>query len=429
MKKLLIITACLIALTSQAQTNIVAKLAFNPIGDDFNVILQLDPATNTIKTRQLPGMTTPLLYTDSVVQQNGQWSGHIRIVNWTCKFRGYQSADSIQLVLVSSINGAVLGQLAGSSRNQIGYRMQDMAKEMVAMTKQYIYDTLLVHTPEWKTYEKNLLQTSAFLQDDLEFFALANRDMNKLTFTHYAVSKMSEPTWNAYFKNTYETETPASLTAVDDRTALLTINSFGGNGKSLERFMQEVISKGYTNLIIDLRQNSGGGAGAVLALGKYLGKEPVVAGALLTNKWFLRHQRIPTAADYPNFAVFSEGSTNDLIAMFAREEGIILKAKPANQVFTGKLHILTSARTASACEPFVYGMKYFKRATIIGERTAGAMLSKIPFAMSNGFKLYLPVTDYYTIDGVRLDKNGVEPNIATSAANALNESKAILQNN
>src|SRR5690606_31447505 len=83
-------------------------------------------------------------------------------------------------------------------------------------------------------------------------------------------------------------------------------------------------------------------------------------------------------------------------------------AKPDNKVFSGNLYILTNGNTGSTCEPLVYVLKHNKRATIIGENTAGAMLSASYFDISGKYKLVLPIADFYTYDGVRLEGVGVK---------------------
>jgi C-terminal processing protease CtpA/Prc len=80
--------------------------------------------------------------------------------------------------------------------------------------------------------------------------------------------------------------------------------------------------------------------------------------------------------------------------------------------------ILTSKSTASASEPFVYTLQKENIATVIGEKTAGAVISMEYFHLQN-LALTIPMLDYYTYDGKRLDKIGVEPNIKCDPKEAL----------
>jgi len=59
------------------------------------------------------------------------------------------------------------------------------------------------------------------------------------------------------------------------------------------------------------------------------------------------------------------------------------------------------------------------RATLVGERTAGAMLSSEEIPLGDGWTLLLPTADFYTPDGKRIEGRGVEPVIASPSARAL----------
>ena len=74
-------------------------------------------------------------------------------------------------------------------------------------------------------------------------------------------------------------------------------------------------------------------------------------------------------------------------------------------------------------------LKNNKKATIIGERTYGGMLAASAFPVSGKYSLMLPVADFYTYDGVRLDKVGVSPDIEVKSEDALNKALEIIAAN
>jgi hypothetical protein len=94
---------------------------------------------------------------------------------------------------------------------------------------------------------------------------------------------------------------------------------------------------------------------------------------------------------------------------------------PGQKLLDADLYVLTSSRTASGAEAFSYGMKNSGRATVVGETTAGAahwteawdfpslrIRADIPIARPIN-----PVTK------TSWERTGVEPDIETSADNAL----------
>jgi carboxyl-terminal processing protease len=72
--------------------------------------------------------------------------------------------------------------------------------------------------------------------------------------------------------------------------------------------------------------------------------------------------------------------------------------------------LLINQRTTSGKELFTYGFKKLKLGSVVGEKTAGAVLAGRASLLSNGDVLYLAVSDVL-IDGQRLEGIGVEPDI------------------
>lgn len=101
------------------------------------------------------------------------------------------------------------------------------------------------------------------------------------------------------------------------------------------------------------------------------------------------------------------------------EEGLCLQVVPTSDPYTGNVFILINNNTASTCEPIIYGLKQIERATIVGEKTAGAMMNGEIFDLKSGFSLVVPTATYYTSDGYMIDGKGVIPNYETTSENAL----------
>ena len=56
------------------------------------------------------------------------------------------------------------------------------------------------------------------------------------------------------------------------------------------------------------------------------------------------------------------------------------------------------------------------------------MLAKTSFLISGKYLLDLPIADFYTCDGIRLDKVGVKPNVEIKSDDALNKALEIINN-
>ena len=83
------------------------------------------------------------------------------------------------------------------------------------------------------------------------------------------------------------------------------------------------------------------------------------------------------------------------------------------------MFVLIDKRTESVAELAAAALQGLGRATVIGERSAGEVLSADTIPLSDGFSLYLPLADYYDARLGRLEGKGVVPDITVPSAQAL----------
>ena len=80
-------------------------------------------------------------------------------------------------------------------------------------------------------------------------------------------------------------------------------------------------------------------------------------------------------------------------------------AKP----FHGNIALLVNRHTASAAEMIVAFARENNLAAIVGEKTAGRLLSATSVKVGQGFRLALPTGAYYTWKGSVLEGTPIEP--------------------
>jgi C-terminal processing protease CtpA/Prc len=179
-----------------------------------------------------------------------------------------------------------------------------------------------------------------------------------------------------------------------------------------------ILRKGYPELILDLRGNPGGNISA-MRVASYLVDSSRFGGVFVTRKWFEHHDAPPRIEQYRSFPLLSEANYRILIDGLHNEEGIALKLLPAGSRYKGRLFVLTDRRTASSCEPLVYGIREYWLGTIVGEPTAGAMLNSEEFPLGDGWEIVIPTAEYYAADGFRIDRVGVQPDVVVKSKDAL----------
>jgi C-terminal processing protease CtpA/Prc len=167
-------------------------------------------------------------------------------------------------------------------------------------------------------------------------------------------------------------------------------------------------------LIIDLRGNTGGGIGALrvmslltpdrVPVGFALDKRRANAKLDQRKQQFPRFSRIPskTKALWPLGLRFAP-------AMLAKRPVVLETEGLGLQLFHGCIILLVDRHTASAAEMIVAFARENGLATIIGEKTAGRLLSATSVKVGNGFRLALPTGAYHTWKGTVLEGTPIEP--------------------
>ncbi|TDK21057.1 hypothetical protein E2F46_15265 [Luteimonas aestuarii] len=141
-------------------------------------------------------------------------------------------------------------------------------------------------------------------------------------------------------------------------------------------------------LLIDLRDN-GGGSPAMVG---YLASAFVAPGSDIYNTF---HSRAGTASEAP--------------------------AEPFAAPRTAlPLYVLVSGRTGSAAEAFAYTLQNARRATVVGEATAGAANPGRPYPVGDGYSVFVSNgTPVSPLTGGNWEGVGVQPDVVVDSARAL----------
>ena len=204
---------------------------------------------------------------------------------------------------------------------------------------------------------------------------------------------------------------------VADGTAYIRFEGFPGNDDTkaaLLGFLDK--HKEAKTLIIDARTHRGGGLDEMDLLFAQLFDKPVVLVDMDT-RIAVEERRGSPIAGHPTLRKIAgpEG-------VVRREHFVVPAAKPT--LAATKVYLLTSKRTGSAGEHFSLSLKRTKRATLIGEATAGAghYGGMEPLDKNFTYAAFIPVGRTFDPDtGEGWEGVGVAPDIAVPADQALDE--------
>ncbi|EGV42511.1 hypothetical protein BZARG_2203 [Bizionia argentinensis JUB59] len=342
------------------------------------------------------------------------FDGNFQMIFSQKKFKGLIKNDSILITLIEKDSSET--KISGIRIKEIK-PIRDYKKtfnQIFTLTENNIYNQSFLKSKDWRKFKKRMLKLSGDINDDLELQIAFSAFARDFPFSHYYLYK-SQP------ENDKGSSNPnfANISEINSETCVLKVKSFSGSKGQMDSLISVIENKKYRNLIIDLRDNPGGNHLSAFPLAEYIIDKPIIAGVFPNKNWYKEFDRIPNKVDYSKFTEFSGGTMNEWFDKANQNYGAYFKVIPSNKHFNGKVFILTNNRTGSTCEPFVYGLKFHNYATIIGEHTAGAMLSSNEFNLDNGITLRIPLNDYITYSGERIDKNGIEPNIKVESEKAL----------
>lgn len=306
---------------------------------------------------------------------------------------------------------------------------KELISDIIHLTETNICNPAFLETNAWVYFLKNLHKPEVLKLDDEQFASAFNQASRTLPFTHFYISVTNKKKQRKAKRKAKANGTLKAfeLSEVDDATAVLTIRRFIANGGLMQSLITEIKSGKYKNLIIDLRDNGGGTLDAAVVLGQFLTPEMIDAGSYLSRSWFDENGRYPTLGEIQHFPFLTDMSYSGF-KKAAENPGFRMVIPPhTNATFEGKVYVLTNDLTASTCEPFVHLLKEQGVAEIIGEKTAGAMLSGSSFTLKKNMQLFIPVQDYVTAQGTRLDKLGVTPTVETTSEKAMETALSIIK--
>lgn len=291
-------------------------------------------------------------------------------------------------------------------------------RELMSAYDQKIYDRRVLQSREWKKFARQMERFAARAQDDLDMIAAFHTYSKDLPFSHKGLYRVEGSTGTGAMPFVSR---PGQvwLEEKSPETVVLRVRSFSCTAQEMDSVLQVVMTKGYQNLIVDLRGNPGGSLEGGMTLAGYLTDRETPTGVYLTQRWFNEHPAPPTAAQLESMPAFSKADVAAFTEELEQQGFVVLKARPGTQRFDGRLFILTDRKSGSACEPLTWNLQHSGRATVVGEATAGQMLSAASYPVHNGFMAVIPNADYYTPTGKRLDFVGVQPNIQVKSEQAL----------
>jgi hypothetical protein len=311
------------------------------------------------------------------------------------------------------------------SYNQINYNFSNLDSSIKKTFEKNFYNPHILKEKEWIEFFRKLNKVSNNAHDDLEFFIGFSNLSKNIKTSHIGILKNNP--WNDLEQ--LNNRSYVTIKKIDSTISYIKFEGFALQDSNIVRsFFDSIIENKIPNLIIDLR-GCGGGDYSSMTLSSYFIKKSLNAGFFVGNKYFNNNEILPSNEFLKNKSPYTGNSLREFLDEIINTGLLIGKVEPdKNLNYNGNVIVLIDKFSASATEPIVYFLKQNNLATIIGEKTAGQMLSSTVIDVKDGWTLLIPIADYYTSDRYRIENNGVKPNIKIKSEDALEYSIQMIFN-
>jgi carboxyl-terminal processing protease len=283
-----------------------------------------------------------------------------------------------------------------------------------------VYDPAIADAPNMSRFLDRFSAASSRAMDDLDMMAAFASAQPLIGISHFG-----------FVRNPRVADTPLDSLVAGDRTVdvskLVNLTLYGGGAVAylrvqswdratpyIQRAFERIDSARTSVLVLDLTGNPGGDATS-LTPATHLFTDTIQGGMVVGRAWYASHRSLPSADDLVKLPVLAdEEQAKSLLKIVATVGAAQFRFAPRPPHFGGKVYVLVDGRTGSASEPLVYALKKTGRATLVGQRTGGAVLVALPHPVGEGFVVRVPESDYYVDGHVRLEGNGVEADLVAA---------------
>lgn len=306
----------------------------------------------------------------------------------------------------------------------------DAEREISALLRQHLFDPSLLQSKAARQHLLKQQKLAAESKDLADFVGKFNQLWRDGPWSHVQLAPRRIPAAQmANFVDNMDAGPDAVQLRWSGKIPVLTVHTMMGKD-TIEHIHQAFVQlqqAGAQQLIIDLRRNKGG-AFAVKPLVGHLLNQPVEGGVFVSRRWYEQQpQNTPDTKDVIATTPWHQWNMQAFWQALVTQPLVRIRFMPEQPVFTGQVWLLTSHKTASAAEMAVAALQQAARVTVIGEQTAGEMLSQTMFDLPGDLQLSLPIATYIANQHGPIEGHGLVPDISVPANQALPQAIALAE--
>ncbi len=328
----------------------------------------------------------------------------------------YLSALILALITLSCDFGS-----PSRKNEKINQDLAHVADSISKLMSEYHYNPAELSTDKYIELEEKIRELAGTAETKEEFIKGFNTLWQDGPFSHVRLAMAERPAGEMadFIDSLRVGDHTVSLEWVEN-TAVLTLTTMTGvdTKEGVFKAYQDIAANKPHSLIIDLRNNTGGTFAGVPLVGHVL-TDSADTGMFVSRKWWTDHKEIPGLNDIQDLTPWQGWSIKSFWHDVQEVPLTRVKFMPMEPHFDGQVYVLTSKQSASAAEFAVDALAQADKVTIIGETTAGEMLSQKMYDLPHDFQLSLPIAEYYSTRIGRIEGRGVEPDISIDQSVAM----------
>lgn len=279
-------------------------------------------------------------------------------------------------------------------------------EKIISKTETHVIHPEMIQSSEWKNFKSAVATLKHKISDDYELGALILWYNRQLPFLQVDFRRPNQPKQIA----------KPRLQLVKPGVAYLG-NPFPEKISQRDSISEIIFRNNVKNLVVDLRGRSRISVVSAKILIDYLCNQETVSGAFLTRKWFNSHSSLPDPVQYSR--LFPEIPETIEKITFLDVEGYSWGRFSGSRRFSGKLYVLTDSKTNKAAEILASILRTTKRATIVGQKTAGQRYVTESISLTPEWNLMIPVAGFYQSGNLKDEELELSPDIKVDNQDAM----------
>ena len=316
-------------------------------------------------------------------------------------------------VLISPVHAQSTPQSDENTDSTSSLDLLSLAEQIDSLIREYHYNPSELEGDGYNSQVEKIEQIASAAESTDDFMHAFNESWQQGPFSHVRMAQGQQTADElATFLDGMDVGGNGIQLKFNDDIATLTVNTMMGQDTIEQIFdaYRQLQEQQSIFLIIDLRNNNGG-AFAIRPLVGHLIDAPTEGGFFVSQKWFASRDTLPSKKDVADTAPW-DGWSIKAFWQDVQDQGLMrMQYQPLTPHFNGRVFVLISGQTFSAAEIAVSALKGLPNVTLIGERTAGEVLSQKVYDLAPGYQLYLPIADYYSPQSLRIEGNGIPADI------------------